>query len=102
VVVPLSSLRWQLAPLAHLHWRRWADEWLLYDESSSQTLVLPTLLAAALMHLEQENLAPQDLAALRAALAELWAQSVDDAQAGELRQGLDFLVEQGLLQCVPE
>ncbi len=43
---------WQLSPLVALHWRRWDDEFVVFDVGSGQTHQLPALTAATLMMLE--------------------------------------------------
>lgn len=86
---------WQLNELAVLHWRQWDDGWVIFDESSGQTLVADALMAASLMALESGALN----------LAELEAQVRDDLQSSDaevlvprLRTGLEFLSGLGLVR----
>lgn len=87
---------WQLNELAVLHWRQWHDEWVIFDESSGQTLVADALMAASLMALEGGALS----------LAELEAQVRDDLQwpdaevlVPRLTTGLEFLSGLGLVRA---
>lgn len=43
---------WQLIPLVSLHWRRWDDDFVVFDVGSGQTHQLPAYTAATLMMLE--------------------------------------------------
>lgn len=45
-------MTWRLSPLVALHWRRWDDEFVVFDVGSGQTHQLPALTAATLMMLE--------------------------------------------------
>lgn len=88
--------RWQLNELAVLHWRQWQDEWVIFDESSGQTLVADALMAASLMALEEGALS----------LTELEAQVRDDLQwpasemlASRIVTGLEFLSGLGLVRA---
>jgi len=40
---------WHLNTLASLHWRRWDDEWVVFDVGSGQTHQMDTLTAVTLM-----------------------------------------------------
>ncbi|KQP20934.1 hypothetical protein [Pseudorhodoferax sp. Leaf265] len=87
---------WQLNELAVLHWRQWQDEWVIFDESSGQTLVADALMAASLMALEEGALS----------LTELEAQVRDDLQwpasemlAPRIVTGLEFLSGLGLVRA---
>ncbi|MDQ2779389.1 MAG: HPr-rel-A system PqqD family peptide chaperone [Pseudomonadota bacterium] len=48
-----DSVCWQLHPLARLHWRRWGDSWVVYDEASGLAHSLDTLRATTLLLLEE-------------------------------------------------
>lgn len=91
-----SMERWQLNELAVLHWRQWQDEWVIFDESSGQTLVADALMAACLMALEGGAVS----------LAELEAQVRDDLQwptsevlLPRVMTGLEFLSGLGLVRA---
>lgn len=88
--------RWSLSPLARLHWQRWDDEWLVFDESSRQTFLISTLMAAALMHLEIKDSASAELS--RALEQELGV-SLGAEGLRQLEDGLMSLGELGLLKC---
>ena len=45
-------MAWQLSPLVALHWRRWDDEFVVFDVGSGQTHQLAPYTAATLMMLE--------------------------------------------------
>jgi PqqD family protein of HPr-rel-A system len=90
--------RWSLAPLAEFHWRYWGEDWVLFDNGSGQTVQIDALLAAALTELEQS---PATLADLQQRLPLLLERSLPDEVWPGLVQGLDFLVEQGLLRHSP-
>lgn len=45
-------MTWRLNLLASLHWRRWGDEWALFDIGSGQTHQVETLTAVTLMMIE--------------------------------------------------
>lgn len=40
---------WRPNPLCSFHWRRWGDEWVVFDEGSGDTYHLDGLSAVALM-----------------------------------------------------
>lgn len=48
-----EPLRWCLHPLARLHWRRWGDDWVAYDEASGMAHRLDTLRATTLLLLDE-------------------------------------------------
>lgn len=43
----------RLRPAVRLHWRRWDDEFVVYDEASGRTHQLDALTASALLRLEE-------------------------------------------------
>jgi PqqD family protein of HPr-rel-A system len=57
---------WRLNRPIALAWRRWADEWVVFDAGSGDTLHLDPIAAVTLMCLEAE---PFDLSALAAQVA---------------------------------
>jgi len=88
-------VRWQLNPLASLHWRHWDAEWVVFDESSGQTLLADGLAAASLMALETGPLLQDALETQVAAdLGVADRQSLQTA----LQDSLHFLSELGLIE----
>lgn len=49
---PIVWSMWRLNPLSTLHYRRWSDEWVVFDVGSGQTHSMDTVSAVALMHCE--------------------------------------------------
>ena len=87
--------RWQLNELAVLHWRQWGDEWVIFDESSAQTLVADALMAASLMALESGPLSLVEIEAqVRADL--LWPEP--EVLVPRVMTGLEFLRGLGLVR----
>lgn len=52
---------WRLNPLSSLHWRRWGDDWAVFDAASGLTHRLNTLGATSLLLLQEQ---PADSAEL--------------------------------------
>jgi PqqD family protein of HPr-rel-A system len=61
-----SAPIWRLASLVDLHWRRWDEEWVVFDAGSGKTHKIDTLTAVTLMVLES---GPASAAAIEAAVA---------------------------------
>lgn len=49
---PAPKLLWRRHPLSDLHWRRWDDDWVVFDAGSGQTHRMDTLSAVVLLVLE--------------------------------------------------
>lgn len=86
---------WQLNALAGLHWHRWEDDWVVYDESSGQTFLTDTVTAAALMVLESGT---ATLDQLRAEVERDLSPTDLGVLAEQLRDGLEFLASLGLVE----
>jgi PqqD family protein of HPr-rel-A system len=43
---------WHLNPLVDLSWKRWEEEWVVFDSGSGQTHLMDALTAATLMTIE--------------------------------------------------
>lgn len=84
---------WQLSALASLHWHRWEDDWVVYDESSNQTFLTDTVTAASLMVLEA---GPATLEELRTQVEQDVAPTATLAE--QLDEGLSFLASLGLVE----
>lgn len=85
--------------MVSLHWRRWGDEFVLFDVGSGQTHQLPPITAAALMMLEA---APGDLAELSARVASELGIAQDVQLANAMSAALDSLQLVGLIEPAPE
>ena len=57
----------RLGELTSLHWQRWGEEWVVFNEGSGQTILIDTLTAATLLILES---GPSDRSDLEAQVAE--------------------------------
>lgn len=91
-------MRWQLNGLASLHWHRWDDEWVIFDEGSGQTFLTDTLTAASLMVLEN---GATTLAELGARVAEDLPSIGRQELAALIGDSLEFLVSLGLVERLP-
>mgnify|MGYP003387223223 CR=1 FL=1 len=58
LLTPRSNPGWQvrLNSAGSLHWRTWGDEYVVYDECSSQTHVLDALTACALLCIDAQGI----------------------------------------------
>ena len=82
------------APEQH-HWRRWDDEFVLYDELSGQTHLL-NFIAADAMRLLQET--PRSDADLATALAELYRTELTSEFCSRIRTLLSHFQQLGLTE----
>ena len=62
----MAKRAWALNPLSELRWRRWDDDWVVYDAGSGNTHQMDALSAVTLMCLEG---GASDLADLREQVA---------------------------------
>ena len=85
--VSAGAPAWRLAPLVALHWRRWGDEWVVFDVGSGQTHKIDTLTAMTLMVLES---GPSDPPAIESAIARELA--LDDEAAADVASRLSELL----------
>lgn len=69
----------RLRPGVRLHWRAWADEWVVFDEASGNTHLMDPLTACALLCLEDGPLAGAALASEVAEATELPAEALHGA-----------------------
>lgn len=89
---------WQLSAMVSLHWRRWDDEFVVFDVGSGQTHQLSPLTAATLMMLEG---AASDLAELSASVASELVIAEDAQLASAISDALHDLQTVGLIEFVP-
>jgi PqqD family protein of HPr-rel-A system len=91
-------MAWQLNARAALHWQRWDDEWVVFDEGSGQTFLTDAVTAASLLILEAGPVARAELDQEVAR-----ALGMDDVTPIEERigSGLDFLSGLGLVESMP-
>ncbi len=52
---------WRLNPRSSLHYRRWGNEWVVFDEGSGQTHEMDTMSAVSLMHCENGWISLSDI-----------------------------------------
>lgn len=52
---------WRLNPKSALHYRRWGDQWVVFDAGSGQTHEIDSITAVALMHCEGDWTALADI-----------------------------------------
>jgi PqqD family protein of HPr-rel-A system len=88
---------WRLGKLTSLHWRRWDDEWVVFDVASGQTHRLDLFTAVTLLTLEE---APRDRVGLAAALAADLELESNDALAAALDTALQRLQTVGLVESL--
>ena len=84
------SQAWRLLPLVEFHWRRWGDEWLVFDRGSGQTHRLDTLTALSLMVLED---APATLGAIETAISGELGLDAEDSSSKEHFSRLPDILE---------
>lgn len=93
----MDGRRWRLDRRAVLHWRRFEDEWVVFDSGSGDTHRLDIVSAAALMCLESE---PNDLGGLLAVLASELDLPVEEGLSSKLESLLQQLSILGLIERV--
>jgi PqqD family protein of HPr-rel-A system len=77
---------WRVKPLCSFHWRRWGDEWLIFDEGSGDTHHMDGVSAVVLMCLDA---APCDLSEL----SEQVSVETDLPQGEDLSRAVASVVE---------
>ena len=92
----MQALIWRLNDLAQLHWRRWDDEWVVFDVGSGQTHQMDTLTAATVMTLEA---GPLESAQLTASVAEELLIEAEPSFQHTLSGILDRLSAVGLVEA---
>jgi PqqD family protein of HPr-rel-A system len=86
---------WELNPLVKLSWRRWADDWVVFDAASGYTHQMDALAAIALMCFEA---GPSDLASLSERVAgELDLPSAENVSRS-LEERVERLAKLGLIE----
>lgn len=90
---------WQLSAMVSLHWRRWEDEFVVFDVGSGQTHQLSPVTAATLMMLEA---ASGNLVELSARVASELVIAEDAQLANAVSDALDGLQAVGLIEFVSE
>ena len=63
-LVPNALLPDKLSIVSRLHWKRWGDEWVVFNSSSGQTHKLDRLSAILLLNCEDSEIAVPELLAL--------------------------------------
>lgn len=91
-------MRWRLAGLTALHWQHFDGDWVIYDDGSGQTIAADPVMAATLMALEGGC---STLADIEAQVGRDLPAARGDELAAQLTDGLDFLVQLGLVDAVP-
>lgn len=81
-----SNLRFRINPAGVLHWRKWDDEYVVFNEAAGQTHVLDTLTACVLLCIEGGI---SDLPALTSDVVTYTALSADS-----VTEALPFVLEQ--------
>jgi len=79
----------------HLHWRRWDDEWTVFDVGSGQTHQMDTLTAVTLMFLETDTLEENELISR---IAEEFLIPFDMRLSGAMKNILERLIHIGLIE----
>ncbi len=67
LLVDTAQMAWRLNSLSVLHWRRWGEDWVVFDAASGMTHRLDTLGATTLLMLQEFD---ADIAQLENQLAE--------------------------------
>jgi PqqD family protein of HPr-rel-A system len=88
-------LIWSLNPLSTFSWRRWDDEWVVFDQASGDTHQLAPIAAVMLMCFERE---PRDLPALTAEVAAELDLPADDSLSNKAAEIVDQLIHLGLIE----
>jgi PqqD family protein of HPr-rel-A system len=86
---------WRLQPLRDLHWRRWDDEFVVFDLGSGETHLFDALTAAALMCFDS---GPLDLDGLTAQIAAELALPRDEGLSPALSELIEGLSRLGLVE----
>lgn len=76
----------RLNPFGSLHWRLWGEEYVVYDEASSQTHVLDALTACTLLCIDAEGI---EQSALIVEISQHAGADVDS-----VTQALPFMLDQ--------
>jgi PqqD family protein of HPr-rel-A system len=88
---------WRLTPTTALKWRRWDDEWVVYNEASGDTIQLDPFAAVTLMCLEAE---PFELSSLVDQVAAELDVAAGEALSARLESVLGDLALVGLIEPI--
>jgi PqqD family protein of HPr-rel-A system len=89
--------RCRLAPDARLLWRRWADEFVVYNDASGDTHLFEEVSGILLQRIAE---GPADFESLRALAAETLGVAADDIDPATIDQVIDELHRLGLVDRV--
>ena len=95
----LRKSAWALNPLCLLRWRRWDDDWVVFDAGSGSTHQMDALAAVTLMCLEA---GPSELATLREQVAAELDLSAGEEFSRALRGVVERLHALGLIEPVTQ
>jgi len=84
-----------LNPLSTFSWRRWGDEWVIFDQASGDTHQLEPIAAVMVMCFET---GPRDLPALTAEVAAELELPADGRLSNKLAEIVDQLIHLGLIE----
>ena len=91
----MAETIWRLNPACALAWRRWDDEWAVFDAGAGDTHQLDAVAAVMLMCFEA---APRSLEALGAEVAAELDLPAGDLLATKLGELVHYFVRLGLLE----
>ncbi len=91
----MADAIWRLNPACALAWRRWGDEWVVFDSGAGDTHQLDPVAAVALLCFEAE---PCSLAALSAEVAAELELPQDAALAETLARVVHQFDQLGLIE----
>jgi PqqD family protein of HPr-rel-A system len=94
-----EDTRWKVNSEFPLHWRRWDDEFVVYNSGSGDTHLLDPVAAEALQNLEQESADLSELVVRVAASLEI---EPDTDFAAYLEQLLSDLYKLGLIERIQQ
>lgn len=88
-------MTWRLRPLVELHWRRWGDEFVVFDVGSGKTHQLAPHTAATLMMLELNS---DDLVELTSRVSTELGVDDDEDIASAVSESVHDLQSAGLIE----
>jgi PqqD family protein of HPr-rel-A system len=95
--MPMADVTWRLNPACALRWRRWGDEWVVFDAGAGDTHQLDPVGAVALMCFEA---APRSLADLTAEVAAELELPAGATLAGNLADLVRQFGNLGLIEAI--
>lgn len=87
----------RLTALTQLHWRRWNDEWTVFDVGSGQTHLMDTLTAVTLMFLEKNAMDEDELISL---IAQKFLFPLDIKLSNTIKDIIERLINIDLVESV--